>query len=140
MADELKPCPFCGKVDTLEFATRRELEDCPDFDDCEAETCGRGFCDVYDNWDCIVCSVSKGGCGASGGYDECPAKAIEKWNTRHESSCSMEYAKHGMMRGWWVCSACGKAMDTIEACSGKVPPRFCGNCGATVKTFDVERS
>ncbi len=81
-AERFKPCPHCGKVDTLEFATRRELEDCPNFDDCEAETCGRGFCDVYDNWDCVVCSVYKGGCGASGGYDECPAKAIEKWNTR----------------------------------------------------------
>lgn len=79
---ELLPCPHCGKVDTLELSTRRELEDCPNFDDCEAETCGRGFCDMYDNWDCIVCSVYKNGCGASGGYGECPAKAIEKWNTR----------------------------------------------------------
>ena len=44
--------------------------------------------------------------------------------------CEMEYATEGMKRGWWVCSECGEASDTIKACGGRVPPNFCANCGA----------
>ena len=80
--EELKPCPFCGNIESLRFATRRDLEDCSDFDDCEAEKCARGMCDMYDNWDCVVCSYQDGGCGASSGYESCPAKAVEAWNRR----------------------------------------------------------
>ncbi len=47
-------------------------------------------------------------------------------------TCEMEYQTDGMQRGWWKCSACGGAMDTIESCGGRKPPRFCGNCGAKV--------
>ena len=80
--DKLWPCPHCGKTETLEFATRRENEDCPNFDDCDAEKCEYGACDYFGNWDCVVCSVIKSGCGATGGYASCPAEAVEKWNTR----------------------------------------------------------
>lgn len=46
--------------------------------------------------------------------------------------CYMEYQTDGMLRGWWRCSECGGAMDTIESCGGRKPPRWCGNCGAKV--------
>lgn len=80
--DKLLPCPHCGKTETLEFATRRENEDCPNFDDCDAEECKYGACDYFGTWDCVVCSAIKSGCGATGGYASCPAEAVEKWNTR----------------------------------------------------------
>lgn len=47
--------------------------------------------------------------------------------------CEMEYATEGMKRGWWVCSECGEASDTIESCAGRKPPNYCGNCGKAVK-------
>lgn len=49
-----------------------------------------------------------------------------------ERTCRMEYQTEGMQRGWWRCSECGVAMDTIEACGGRKPPKWCGNCGARV--------
>lgn len=51
----------------------------------------------------------------------------------HEHTCRMEYQTEGMQRGWWKCLECGEAMDTIEACGGRKPPRWCGNCGARVE-------
>ena len=81
---DLKPCPHCGETKSLEYATRREEEDCPRFEDCEAKECKRGACDYFDTWDSVVCSVNSGGCGAAGGYASCPAKAAEKWNRRAE--------------------------------------------------------
>lgn len=57
---------------------------------------------------------------------------IELETARAERTCRMEYQTDGMLRGWWRCSECGGAMDTIEACGGRKPPRWCGNCGAKV--------
>ena len=63
--------------------------------------------------------------------------AIASWNTRAEQmgvgECEMQYATEGMKRGWWVCSECGEASDTINACGGRTPPNYCGNCGKAVK-------
>ena len=134
--DKLKPCPHCGKTETLEFATRREEEDCPRFEDCEAKECKRGACDYFDTWDSVVCSVSSGGCGASGGYASCPAKAAEKWNTRVERTCeklpSLTDAvcivrRGGMVMyfGYWRCSEC--------QCENFESARYCMNCGARVE-------
>lgn len=100
--NELKPCPHCGKTETLEFATCRENEDCPNFDDCDAEKCKRGACDYFDNWDCVVCSVIKSGCGATGGYASCPVEAVEKWNTRADDNEEVT-----------TCLNCGAQIDML---------------------------
>ena len=82
---DLKPCPHCGETKSLEYATRREEEDCPRFEDCEAKECKRGACDYFDTWDSVVCSVNSGGCGAAGGYASCPAKAASAIGAHKDS-------------------------------------------------------
>jgi len=69
--DELKPCPFCGKKDTLELTSCVELEECANFESCDV-----------DPFVCVVCSSNKGGCGATGGYSDSEQGAFEKWNRR----------------------------------------------------------
>ena len=69
--DELKPCPHCGKIDTVGIATCVELEECENFECCES-----------DGYVCVVCDVNKGGCGAAGGYAPSEEEAAEKWNRR----------------------------------------------------------
>ena len=125
---DLKPCPHCGKTETLEFATRREEEDCPRFEDCEAKECKRGACDYFDTWDSVVCSVSSGGCGASGGYASCPAKAAEKWNRRAERTCKrVLFEPTGVL----VCSECGAGMP--KQLDKYCYLHYCPNCGARVE-------
>lgn len=51
----LKPCPFCGKTDTMVFKVSAIK---------------------------IVCSFMKNGCGGSSGQADTKAEAILKWNTR----------------------------------------------------------
>lgn len=69
--DELKPCPYCEKKDTLELTSCVELEECANFESCDAYP-----------FVCVVCNSNKGGCGAAGGYSESAEGAIEKWNCR----------------------------------------------------------
>lgn len=53
----IKPCPFCGKTDTIKI--KKE-----------------------ENQYVICCSVHKGGCGSSSGYYNSEIEAIDKWNQR----------------------------------------------------------
>ena len=53
----IKPCPFCGKTDTIKIKKEG---------------------DQY----IILCNVHKGGCGGSSGYYYFQEEAIEKWNQR----------------------------------------------------------
>ena len=125
--DKLKPCPHCGKTETLEFATRRENEDCPNFDDCDAEECEYGACDYFGNWDCVVCSAIKSGCGATGGYASCPAEAVAKWNRRAERTCKrVLFEPTGVL----VCSECGAGMP--KQLDKYCYLHYCPNCGAKV--------
>lgn len=71
MMNELKPCPFCGKKDTLELTSCVELEECANFESCDA-----------DPFVCVVCSSDKGGCGATGVYSDSEQGAFKKWNRR----------------------------------------------------------
>lgn len=64
--------------------------------------------------------------------EELAALAAELIAERHMETCEMEYQTDGMMRGWWKCSVCGEAMDTIKACAGREKPKYCGNCGRLV--------
>lgn len=70
---EFKPCPFCGKINTLMTASAAEMDG-----DLNVEWV---HCDSYT----VVCDASTnglGGCGATCGYQESITKAIEAWNTR----------------------------------------------------------
>ena len=68
---KLKPCPFCGKSDTLTIANCVELEECKNFEGCE-----------FDGYKTICCDVNKGVCGAAFGYAIDESLIIEKWNMR----------------------------------------------------------
>jgi Lar family restriction alleviation protein len=67
---ELKSCPFCGKQVAL-IDNCHELEDCENFERCEAT-----------GYYAVVCDVNEGGCGASGGYARTEQEAVAAWNRR----------------------------------------------------------
>ena len=76
----VKECPFCGKVDTVDFANLQEEEDCENFEDedrCPAfESCT--VCNgVY-----VICSVKLGGCGSHSGFRWRKDLAVKAWNMR----------------------------------------------------------
>ncbi len=48
------------------------MEECEHFEECPA----------VEPYVCVVCSINKGGCGASTGYQEGVEKAIAVWNRR----------------------------------------------------------
>lgn len=55
---ELKPCPFCGKKDSVQW-------------------------DDHNGIYYILCNAMKGGCGSTSGGYENKCETIELWNTRH---------------------------------------------------------
>ncbi len=59
----LMKCPFCGEVKSAEVFGL-------------SETGGR-------MWK-VICDVQKGGCGASGSWEDTKEKAVEAWNRRSE--------------------------------------------------------
>lgn len=67
----LKPCPFCGSVESLKIASAMDMEECENFEQC-------GQCSYLT----IVCDFNKGGCGATSGFRISEEKAIEAWNRR----------------------------------------------------------
>ena len=68
---ELKPCPFCGKTDTLTIVSCVELGECRNFERCK-----------LDSYKTICCDVNKGGCGATSGYTMDESLIIKNWNRR----------------------------------------------------------
>lgn len=54
---DIKPCPFCGKSDTVEI-------------ECDSEY-------IY-----VFCNTYNDGCGASSGYANTEEEALELWNKR----------------------------------------------------------
>lgn len=68
---ELKPCPFCGKVHSVQLVPNDEADWIAD----DARD-GDGF---Y-----IICSFIEGGCGTASGWAESEAVAIARWNKRVE--------------------------------------------------------
>ena len=66
----MKQCPFCGNKNII-FDGCRGLEMCNEFEDCHEN-----------EMKSVVCSVNKGGCGASSGFYFTEEQAIEKWNIR----------------------------------------------------------
>ena len=81
-SEQLKPCPFCGKL-VATLSNAKELEDCSDFEDddrCPACMDWSGGCGYHT----VVCGVTEGGCGASTGYFPTKEEAIAAWNRRAE--------------------------------------------------------
>ena len=75
MSEKLLPCPFCGEHAT-KIATCMQLEECAHFEECPAA----------EPYVCMVCSIDKGGCGASTGYYDSAEKANAAWNRRAQES------------------------------------------------------
>jgi hypothetical protein len=75
MSDELKPCPHCGKLETVKCMTNYEIEQMEE-EDIESEP--HGVC--YS----VVCRADApyDGCGAAGGYSCLQSEAVAKWNRR----------------------------------------------------------
>lgn len=76
---QLRPCPYCG-AKAAEIETIKEAEECKHFEDEEV-------CPAFKPFEAcpckrIVCSVNRGGCGASTGFAWSIERAIEKWNRR----------------------------------------------------------
>lgn len=73
--NELKPCPFCGKTESLIVGTDEEFGEVG---------CGEYYqvcCSAYQDFST---NRNDGGCGASSGYAFTREEAIEKWNRRAE--------------------------------------------------------
>lgn len=78
MSDELKPCPHCGKTESLRVGTDA------DFDDVDEDTVTGWYqvcCSAYQDYSS---GRNDGGCGAASGYAPTREEAIEKWNRRAE--------------------------------------------------------
>lgn len=112
MTKELRPCPFCGRPDTMCFSNNHEECD----DDIDVPT-------MY----IVVCSMHDGGCGAHSGYYETKWEAAAAWNRRAERTCrvvrSGEPSPTGVPRER-RCSECGGMLTRFGA--------YCHNCGARV--------
>ena len=66
----LEPCPFCGKIPTLE-ESHRYPDDAPD------DLPVTGYHVVCKNYDCLMWGVDRW-------YARNPVDAVEKWNTRYK--------------------------------------------------------
>ena len=102
MADELKPCPFCGG------------EGCV--------ICGSSFEFGFPSY-AVECEK----CGTVGIVKASEQEAIEAWNTRAERTCRNLGGEEGTNYELYDfgCSACGYCTDITE-------PNYCPYCGAKV--------
>ena len=70
---ELDACPFCGKETSLRFSNCQEMRACEDFRQCKDG-----------HYLSVVCSLARGGCGASSGFFPTAEEAAAAWNRRPE--------------------------------------------------------
>jgi hypothetical protein len=72
---DLKPCPFCGLLDTVQLHDGNDERDSTSLVvDPLAKLEGA-------TWS-IVCNVNLAGCGAESGVRHTPDRAIQAWNER----------------------------------------------------------
>ena len=112
---ELKPCPHCGKTDSVYYSPYERL---------------------------VVCDIRVGGCGAAGGAgDNTEHGAIEAWNTRHERTCKPNLTERKIdangetYRFWQAVCECGWVVgeDGVDDLSKfESLDNYCGGCGARV--------
>ena len=69
--EKLKPCPVCGKKNTLNCVTPRDIGDSELIDKSYIAVC---------------CDFREDGCGATSGFREDMKQAIALWNTRKENN------------------------------------------------------
>ena len=76
-AAALKPCPFCGKTNTLAVTSAAQLN-CEDEEEFNAWPHSDSFA--------VMCDASRphgpGGCGGMGGFFSTEAEAVAAWNKR----------------------------------------------------------
>ena len=110
MADELKPCPFCG-------GEARTVE-------------GNELIGVV----CTRCKAAMGHSIIWLAPDEDPGpcdgdeKCIEAWNTRHVETCEVEYRDSAWGGYTKHCGNCGADLG----CDTRNKQNYCPNCGRRV--------
>lgn len=92
MAEELKPCPFCGGN---AFAV------------AHSRVNALGVTDYSGNVMCCKCQVSAGSDGFMETEDEAITSAMKKWNTRAERTTRLIWNKNN---DCFECENCGKGM------------------------------
>jgi len=114
---ELKPCPFCGRTDTLII---HEVSQRLDDTDIKQYT--------------VICNTSgdNAGCGANCGYRHFTKQdAIAAWNKRIEKTGKWIIKKDRFNSPYAVCSECGSAN-----CTGTC--NYCFECGAKMEEIENE--
>lgn len=102
MESKLLPCPFCGKTPTLDAWGKVHVvahDNCPVVDSFSDSPNGNGF----------------------GVYGKTEQEAIERWNTRAETTCHVVDAN---ALGVGICDRCGKYAETTD--------NYCPHCRSKV--------
>lgn len=82
MTEKLKPCPFCGSVESSLFM-------------------------LGDSQKQVVCSINAAGCGASSGWHDKKKRAIAAWNTRADQSAIDAAVKAAVLAERDACAIIG---------------------------------
>ena len=100
--DALRPCPFCGKSDTLVIGKASDAF-------AEPDECGDPLPYMHTEAYAVTCDASKpegpGGCGASGGYKLTEAEAVAAWNERAAIAALEAEPQPAIPEGWGFSSA-----------------------------------
>ena len=120
---KIERCPFCDK-NVAEISNCKELEECRHFEKCPAT----------EPYVCVVCSMFKGGCGASSGYYDSEAKAIAAWNRRADAVPVVCGEWNPIFKGadTCKCSVC-KSEGFSDSDFGFIATPYCPNCGAKME-------
>ena len=100
----LKPCPFCGKTDTLIMA-----DDWDDLAVLDVEP-------TSDNSFAVTCDFTAGGCGAQGGYRKTPEDAEAAWNARPAAAVDELIEAYRAVVYEEACLHCGKGEAWTVKC------------------------
>lgn len=120
MAEELKPCPFCGGG--AEVVTHIDHEH--DYNTLHTVGCSNTTC-----------------FGFAHPYSKCyrlysdRERAIKEWNTRAERTCKMEIVKSGPRYIVWRFSCCGyeHSENVTDGGATELPGTRCPKCGTVVE-------